>query len=70
MFADDDNGNLTTLRYEIEGNHTGTFEMIPPTDQRIQAKGIGIARFEDEQVVEFSLVFDNLGMLEDLGLVK
>ena len=70
VFADDENENLVTIRYEIEGTHAGTFETIPPTDQRVHAKGIGIARFEDEQVVEFSLVFDNLGMLEDLGLIK
>ncbi len=70
VFADDENEDLVTIRYEIEGTHAGTFETIPPTDQRITAKGIGIARFEDDQVVEFSLVFDNLGMLEDLGLIK
>ncbi len=70
VFADDGNENLVTLRYEIEGTHAGTFETIPPTDQHVHAKGIGIARFEDEEVVEFSLVFDNLGMLEDLGLIK
>lgn len=70
VFADDEDDNLVTIRYEIEGTHAGTFETIPPTDQRIRAKGIGIARFEDDQVVEFSLVFDNLGMLEDLGLIK
>ena len=70
VFADDEDENLVTLRYEIEGTHAGTFETIPPTDQRVHAKGIGIARFEDDQVVEFSLVFDNLGMLEDLGLIK
>jgi steroid delta-isomerase-like uncharacterized protein len=70
VFADGQNENLVTIRYEIEGTHAGTFETIPPTDQHVEAKGIGIARFEDEQVVEFSLVFDNLGMLEDLGLLK
>jgi steroid delta-isomerase-like uncharacterized protein len=70
VFADDENENLVTIRYEIEGTHAGTFETIPPTDQRVQAKGIGIARFEDGEVIEFSLVFDNLGMLEDLGLIK
>lgn len=70
VFADDENENLVTLRYEVEGTHTGTFETIPPTDQHVRAKGIGLARFEDEEVVEFSLVFDNLGMLEDLGLIK
>jgi steroid delta-isomerase-like uncharacterized protein len=70
VFADDEDENLVTLRYEIEGTHAGTFETIPPTDQRVHATGIGIARFEDGEVVEFSLVFDNLGMLEDLGLIN
>jgi steroid delta-isomerase-like uncharacterized protein len=70
VFADDDNDDLVTIRYEIEGTHAGTFETIPPTDQRVHAKGIGIASFENDEVAEFSLVFDNLGMLEDLGLIK
>jgi steroid delta-isomerase-like uncharacterized protein len=70
VFADDEDGNVVTLRYEIEGTHAGTFENIPPTDQHVTAKGIGIAEFEGDEIVEFSLVFDNLGMLQDLGLIK
>jgi steroid delta-isomerase-like uncharacterized protein len=70
VFADDEDENTVAIRYEIEGTHAGTFENIPPTDQRIQAKGIGIAVFDGDKIAEFSLVFDNLGMLEDLGLIK
>ena len=70
VFADDDDGNMVAIRYEIEGTHSGTFENIPPTDQRVHAKGIGIATFEGDKITEFSLVFDNLGLLRDLGLLK
>lgn len=70
VFADDDDENVVSIRYEIEGTHAGTFENIPPTDQRVHAKGIGIMRFEGDEIAEFSLVFDNLGMLQDLGLIK
>jgi steroid delta-isomerase-like uncharacterized protein len=70
VFADEDDGNTVTIRYEIEGTHSGTFENIPPTEQRVHAKGIGIATFEGDKIAEFTLVFDNLGLLRDLGLLK
>jgi len=70
VFADDEDDSVVVLHYEISGTHAGTFETIPPTDQRIEAGGIGIAELEEGEIVEFSLVFDNLGMLQDLGVIK
>lgn len=70
VLADHPDGDAVALRYRIEGTHAGTFENIPPTDEYVEAQGIAMANFEGDEIVEFSLVFDNLGMLQDLGLVK
>jgi predicted ester cyclase len=70
VFVDADDPSLVTLRYTVAGTHAGTFESIPPTDEHIDAQGIAMAEFDGEMIAHFSLVFDNLGMLQDLGLVR
>jgi len=69
VFADGD-GTHVSLRYTVEGTHTGTFENIPPTGRDMTASGIGIVVYDGAKIGEFSLVFDNLGMLRDLGLIE
>jgi steroid delta-isomerase-like uncharacterized protein len=69
VFADETDPTVA-LRYRISGTHAGTFETIPPTGEEIDAQGIAIARYEDGEIAEFDLVFDNLGMLQDLGLIR
>ncbi|MHB9286393.1 ester cyclase [Halobacteriales archaeon Cl-PHB] len=70
VISDQPAGDAVAFRYRMEGTHAGTFENIPPTDVHVDAQGIGMARLDDDEIVEFSLVFDNLGMLQDLGLVR
>ncbi len=69
VFVDANDPTIVTLHYGITGTHAGTFESIPPTDEEIEAGGIAMAEFSGEKIAHFSLVFDNLGMLQDLGLV-
>lgn len=69
-FADDENADVVTIRYEIEGTHSKLFDTIPATNRKTSAEGIGIAAFDDGRVVEFSLVFDNLGLLQKLGIFR
>lgn len=66
QFTDDD---LACVRYYVTGTHVAPFRDIPPTNEQITAKGIGMARYDGEKIAEFTLVFDNLGMLEDMGLI-
>jgi predicted ester cyclase len=70
VFADEDDERFVTLHYTITGTHAGTFETIPPTDRDVEASGIGLAEFDGDTITRLSLVFDNLGMLQDLGLIK
>mgnify|MGYP006290994045 CR=1 FL=1 len=55
--------------YKLTGTHEGEFEGIPPTHQEMDAKGAAIARVEDGAITEYRIVFDNLGMLEQLGVL-
>lgn len=57
------------VRYAVAGTHTGSFQKIPPTDREMTAQGICHVTIDDGQIEEFDLVFDNLGMLQDLGLI-
>lgn len=55
--------------YKLRGTHEGEFEGIPPTGQRIDAKGAAIVRVDGSEIGEYRIVFDNLGMLEQLGVL-
>lgn len=55
--------------YKLTGTHKGEFEGIPPTHSKMDAKGAAIARVEDAEITEYRIVFDNLGMLEQLGVL-
>lgn len=68
-FADSEDENVVTIRYEIAGTHSEVYETISPTKQEVQTYGIGIAEFEDGEIVELSVVFDNLGLLQNGGIL-
>lgn len=55
--------------YKLRGTHEGEFEGIPPTGQEMDAKGAAIVTVDDGQISEYRIVFDNLGMLEQLGVL-
>lgn len=56
--------------YTLRRTHARTFEGIPPTNQEMEANGAAIAHAEDRTIAEYRVVFDNLGMLEQLGIVE
>jgi steroid delta-isomerase-like uncharacterized protein len=57
-------------RYTIGGTHQGeTEEFGPPTGKHIELEGITIQRIEDGQIVEEWECYDNLSVLQQLGLV-
>lgn len=62
-------GNKVSFIYKLKGTHEGEFEGIPPTGQEMDAKGAAIVRVEDDKIIEYRIVFDNLGMLEQLGVL-
>jgi steroid delta-isomerase-like uncharacterized protein len=62
-------GDQVVTRYTIRGTHRGeTEEFGPPTDKRMELEGITIHRFEGGKIVEEWERYDNLGVMQQLGL--
>jgi predicted ester cyclase len=49
--------------------HTGELQGIPPTGKRVRMTGIWIDRITHGQIVERWSQFDQLGMLQQLGVI-
>jgi predicted ester cyclase len=62
-------GDKVAIRYTSRGTHQGeTGGLGPPTGRQIELGGIAVQRFEDGKIVEFWDRFDNLSLLQQLGL--
>jgi steroid delta-isomerase-like uncharacterized protein len=62
-------GDKVAIRYTSRGTHQGeTGGLGPPTGRQIALGGIAVQRFEDGKIVEFWDRFDNLSLLQQLGL--
>ena len=66
MVAD---GDKLVSRYTVHGTHEGELMGIPPTGKQVSVGGIAIDRFEDGQSVEHWEVFDQMGMMQQLGVI-
>jgi steroid delta-isomerase-like uncharacterized protein len=62
-------GNMVTLGYRTSGVHAGEFMGIPATDERGESVGIMVHRYEDGKIAEGWAVWNQLGMLQQLGVV-
>ena len=62
-------GDQVVSRYTIRGTHQGeTEDFGPPTGRQMELEGITIHRFEDGKIVEEWERYDNLSVLQQLGL--
>ena len=63
-------GDKAVSRYTIRGTHQGeTEEFGPSTGKQMELKGITIHRIEDDKIVEEWESYDNLSVMQQLGLV-
>jgi steroid delta-isomerase-like uncharacterized protein len=63
-------GEKVVTRVTIRGTHQGEVEEFgPPTGRQIELKGITISRIEGGKIVEDWDSYDNLSVLQQLGLV-
>jgi steroid delta-isomerase-like uncharacterized protein len=62
-------GDKVVTRYTARGTHRGEFMGIPPTGKQITVTGIHIHRLAGDKVVEGWSEFDQLGALQQLGVV-
>ncbi len=51
------------------GTQTGPFGGLPPTGKKVKVSGIDIIRIENGKIVEHWEATDNLGLLEQLGVI-
>jgi steroid delta-isomerase-like uncharacterized protein len=55
--------------FEFEGTHLGDGLGVPPTGQRVAFSGIVFVRVENGKIVEASNGWDQLGMLQQVGIL-
>jgi predicted ester cyclase len=61
-------GDAVISRMAWTATHTGQFQWLAPTGKRFTITGFGLDRFRDGKVVEHIPLFDQLSMLQQLGV--
>ena len=56
-------------RWTARGTHKGDLQGIPPTGKQVTVTGIAIDRFVGGKIAEEWEVFDQMGMMQQLGVV-
>jgi steroid delta-isomerase-like uncharacterized protein len=62
-------GDKVVSRITAHGTHKGDFQGIPPTGKQTTQTGIDILRIAGGKVVERWGEFDNLGLMQQIGVV-
>lgn len=62
-------GDRLVTRYSVHGTHKGELMGIPPTGKSASIGGIAIDRFENGQSVEHWEIFDQMSMMQQLGVI-
>ncbi|MFQ5859457.1 MAG: ester cyclase [Anaerolineae bacterium] len=62
-------GDKVVVRATWRGTHKGEFIGIPPTGRQVTVTEIGIHRIEGGKVSESRVEVDQLGMMQQLGVV-
>lgn len=62
-------GDKVVKVWTVNGTHKGDFMGIPATGKPIVIKGIEMFRIADGKIAEVWLSMDNLGMMQQLGVI-
>jgi steroid delta-isomerase-like uncharacterized protein len=62
-------GDKIAARWTMRGTHKGLFLGNPPTGRPVEAQGIIFARTVNGQIVEDWTVMDQMGILQQLGII-
>ena len=62
-------GDMVVTRWTFRGTHTGELMGIAPTGKQVTVTGISIDRVVGGKIVEEWNEMDDLGMMEQLGVV-
>jgi len=61
-------GDLIALRATMRTNHKGEYMGVPPTGRPLTFTELSLTRYEGGKAVEFWLMLDTLGVMQQLGL--
>lgn len=64
------NGDRVATRWTARATHTGAFQGIPPTGKQVRMTAINIDRIAGGKVVECWTNVDELGLLQQLGIMS
>jgi steroid delta-isomerase-like uncharacterized protein len=62
-------GDRVAARLRFRGTHLGELDGIAPTGKRVDCTGIVVSRIEEGKISEDWANFDDLGMMQQLGLI-
>ncbi len=62
-------GDKVAYRWTFRGTHQGGLMGIPPTGKRVEITGITINRLSGGKIEEQWNTFDQLGMLQQIGVI-
>jgi steroid delta-isomerase-like uncharacterized protein len=62
-------GDRVAARLRFRGTHLGELDGIAPTGRRVDCTGIVVSRIEEGKIAEDWANFDDLGMMQQLGLI-
>ncbi len=62
-------GDMTATRWTFSGTHSAEFRGIPATNLPYVISGMTMSKFSEGKVVESWIQADNLGMLQQIGVV-
>lgn len=63
-------GDMVAVRYTGTGTHEGEYDGIAPTGEEVQLSGMRFCRIEDGKISEVWGQRDDLGLLDQLGVVE
>ena len=63
-------GDKVVARVSVSGTHQGEFLGIDPSGNQVAITGIDVLRIVDGKIVEHWGNFDDLGMLQQLGVIE
>ncbi len=62
-------GDTVTKRWIFHATHTGDLTGLPPTGNRIAMSGLELFRLEGGKIVECWNAYDNLSLMQQLGVI-
>ena len=60
---------MVVLHWNARGTHRGELTGIPPTGKQVTLKGAAILRISNGKIAERWAEYDNLGLMQQLGVV-